>query len=51
MRNIEAQDHNNYMDWNYEGFNHENLRHEPVNIQDFLYDEASPLTPGLHATP
>jgi hypothetical protein len=47
MRNIEAQDQNNYRDQNYEGFNQDNLCHELVNFQDFLYDEASPLTPEL----
>jgi hypothetical protein len=51
MCNIEAQDQNNYMDQNYEGFNQDNLCHEPVNFQDFLYDEASPLTLELQETP
>jgi hypothetical protein len=51
MCNIEAQDQNNYRDQNYEGFNHDNIWHELVNFQDFLYDEASPLTPELQATP
>jgi DNA repair ATPase RecN len=51
MHNIEAQDQNNYRDQNYKDFNQENLRHALVNFQDFLYDEASPLTPELQVTP
>jgi hypothetical protein len=47
IRNIEAQDQYNYKDQNYEGRNHDNLCHEPFNFHDFLYDEASPLTPEL----
>jgi hypothetical protein len=39
MHSIEAQDENNYRDQNYEGFNQDNLRNEPVNFQDFLYDD------------
>jgi hypothetical protein len=44
MRNIEVQDQYNYKDQNYDGRNHDSLRHEPFNFQDFLYNEASPLT-------
>jgi hypothetical protein len=51
MCNIEAQDQYNYKDQNYEGRNHDDLCHEPFNFEDFLYDEASPLTPDLQATP
>jgi hypothetical protein len=47
MRNIEAQDQYNYKDQNYEGHNHDNICHESFNFQDFIYDEASPLTPEL----
>jgi ABC-type Fe3+-citrate transport system substrate-binding protein len=46
MPNIEA--HNNKFNKNQE---HDNLRKEEFNFQDFLYDEASPLTPELQATP
>jgi hypothetical protein len=46
------EDQYNYKDQNHEGHNHDNnLCHEAFNFQDFLYDEASPLTPELHATP
>jgi hypothetical protein len=51
MRNIEAQDQNNYRDQNFEGINHDNLCHELDNFQGFLYDEASPLTLELQMTP
>jgi hypothetical protein len=51
MCNIEAQGQNNYRDQNYEGFNQDTLCHEPVNFQDILYDEASPLTLELQETP
>jgi hypothetical protein len=52
MRNIQVQeDQYNYKNQNYEGHNHDNFRLEPFNLQDFLYDEASPLTPELQATP
>jgi hypothetical protein len=53
MHNIKVhEDQYNYKDQNHEGHNHDNnLCHEAFNFQDFLYDEASPLTPELHATP
>jgi hypothetical protein len=51
MRNIEAQGQYNYKDQNYEGRNHDNICHESFNFQDFIYHEASPLTPELQATP
>jgi hypothetical protein len=50
--NIEAhEDRYNYKDQNHEGCNHDNLHHEAFNFQDFCYDEASPLTLELQATP
>jgi hypothetical protein len=45
MCNVEA--HKNIYNYRYQdhdGCNHDNLRHEEFNVQDFLYDEASPLT-------
>jgi hypothetical protein len=42
---------NNYRDQDYDGRDHDNLRHEVYNVQYFLYDESSPLTPKLQATP
>jgi hypothetical protein len=52
MHNIKAHENmNNYMDQGYDGHNHDNLRHEEFNVHDFLYDEASSLTPELQATP
>jgi hypothetical protein len=52
MRNIEAHENmNNYRDQDYDGRNHDNLHHEEFNVHDFLYDEASPLTPKLQAIP
>jgi hypothetical protein len=52
MRNIEAHENMyNYRDQDHDGRNHDSLRHEEFNVQDFLYDEASLLTPELQATP
>jgi hypothetical protein len=52
MRNNEAHESlNNFRDQDYDGHDHDNLRHEVYNAQDFLYDEASPLTLELQATP
>jgi hypothetical protein len=52
MRNNEAHENlNNFRDQHYDGQDHDNLRHEVYNAQDFHYDEASPLTPELQATP
>jgi hypothetical protein len=52
MRKIEAHKNlNNFRDQDYNGRDHDNLRHEVYNAQDFLYDEASPLTPELQVTP
>ena len=52
MRNIETHEKlNNFRDQGYDGQDHDDLRHEVYNAQDFLYDEASPLTPELHSTP
>jgi hypothetical protein len=52
MRNIEAhENYNNFWDQDYDGCDHDNLRHVVYNAQDFLYNEASPLTPKLQATP
>jgi hypothetical protein len=42
---------NNFRDQGYDGRDHHDLHHEVYNTQDFLYDEASPLTPELQATP
>ena len=35
----------------HEGHNHVDLWHEAYNYDDFLYDDASSLTPELQATP
>jgi K+/H+ antiporter YhaU regulatory subunit KhtT len=52
MHNIEAHENMyNYRDQDHACCNHDNLRHEEFNVQDFLYDEASMLTPELQATP
>jgi hypothetical protein len=52
MCNIKAHENlNNFKDQDYNGQDHDNLHHEVYNAQDFLYDEASPLTPELQATP
>jgi hypothetical protein len=48
MCNIEAHENmNTFMD---QGRDHDNLRHEVYNAQNFLYDEASPVTPEPQAT-
>jgi hypothetical protein len=45
IHNIKVHDNlNNLRDQDYDGGDHDN-RHEVYNTQDFLYDEASPLTP------
>jgi hypothetical protein len=41
----------NHRDLRHEGHNHDDLLHEAYNYKDFLYDEASPLTLELQATP
>ena len=56
MRNIaqhtEHQEHqHNYRDLQHEGQNHDDLCDEVYNLEDFLYNEASPLTPELQTTP
>jgi hypothetical protein len=52
MRNIKAHENlNNFRDQDYNGRDHDNLRREVYNAQNLLYDEASPLTPELQATP
>jgi hypothetical protein len=52
MHNIEVHENmNNFRDQAYDGRDHDNLRHEVYNAQDFLYDEASPVTPELQAIP
>jgi hypothetical protein len=52
MCNIEEHENMyNYRDQDHDGHNHDNLCHEEFNVQDFLYDKASSLTPELHATP
>jgi hypothetical protein len=51
MCNIEAHENlNNFKDQDYDGQDHDNI-HEVYNAEDFLYDEASPLTLELQATP
>jgi hypothetical protein len=52
MRNIKVHENlNNVKDQDYDGRDRDNLHHEVYNAQDFLYDEASPLTLELQATP
>jgi hypothetical protein len=49
--NIEAHKNMyNYKEQDHDCHNHDNLRPEEFNVQDFLYDEASLLTPKLQAT-
>jgi hypothetical protein len=51
-QDVEHQDHqHDHRDLRHEGHNHDNLRHKAFKFEDFLYDEASPLTPELQATP
>lgn len=46
MHIIESHENQyNYKDLHHEGHNYDNLRPEAYNFQDFLYDEASRLTP------
>lgn len=50
--NIESHENRyNYKDLCHEGRNYDNLCPEAYNFQDFLCDEASPLTLELQATP
>jgi hypothetical protein len=52
MCDIEAHENmHNCRDQDHDGHNHDNLCHEKFNVQDFLYDEASLLTPKLQDTP
>jgi hypothetical protein len=52
MRNIESHENQyNYKYLRHEGCSYNNLRLEVYNFQDFMYDEASLLTPELQATP
>jgi hypothetical protein len=47
-QDVEHQDHqHDHRDLRHEGHNHDNLRHKAFKFEDFLYDEASPLTPEL----
>jgi hypothetical protein len=52
MHNIEVHKNMyNHKDQDHDGRNYDNIRQEEFNVQDFLYDEAFPLTPELQATP
>lgn len=51
MQDTEQDHQHNHKDLRHEGYYHDDPRHEAFNFNDFLYDEAYPLTPGLQAMP